>query len=158
MRLYVCDMIHSIDSRSLVLRLDRIAGEMGKRIPVLLELNVSGETSKYGWPAHDASTLDKTTQEIASCGPLANLDVRGLMTMAPIVPDMELARPIFARLREIRDAFRQRLPFSSWSELSMGMTDDFEVAIEEGATIVRIGRALFGWSGTNAIYHEERKP
>ncbi len=154
----LCDVIHSIDSRALVLRLDRIAGEMGKRIPVLLELNVSGETSKYGWPAHDAWTLDKTVQEIAGCGPLSNLDVRGLMTMAPIVPDMELARPIFARLREIRDVFRQRLPFSLWPELSMGMTDDFEVAIEEGATIVRIGRALFGWSGTHAIYHEERKP
>jgi pyridoxal phosphate enzyme (YggS family) len=154
----LCDVIHSVDSRALMLRLDRMAGETGKRIPVLFELNVSGEPSKYGWAAHDASTLDQAMEEIAGCGELAHLDVRGLMTMAPIVSEMELARPVFARLRAIQEILRQRLPFSTWSELSMGMTDDFEVAIEEGATIVRIGRALFGGSGTQAVYHEEKKP
>jgi len=73
-----------------------------------------------------------------------HLRVEGLMTMAPIVPDPEQARPVFRALRELREALRDRAPFSSWAELSMGMTDDFEVAIEEGATMVRIGRAIFG--------------
>jgi len=76
--------------------------------------------------------------------PLTHLEVRGLMTMAPIVANPEDARPVFRRLREVRDLLRERLPFAKWTELSMGMTDDFEVAIEEGATIVRIGRAIFG--------------
>jgi pyridoxal phosphate enzyme (YggS family) len=147
------DVIHSVDSRSLALRLDRFAGEMGKRIPVLLELNVSGELSKYGLGAQDAKALENTVGEIATFAGLAHLDVRGLMTMAPVVSDAELARPVFGRLRAIRDILRQRLPFTSWTELSMGMTDDFEVAIEEGATIVRIGRAIFG----PAIYYEEKK-
>jgi len=149
-----CDVIHSVDSKRLMERLDRIAAQMGKRIPILLELNVSGEPSKYGFAAHDGPAMDRTIDELAACGDLANLDIRGLMTMAPIVAEMEMARPVFVRLRQVRDVFQQRLTFSSWSELSMGMTDDFDVAIEEGATIVRIGRALFG----PAVYYEEKKP
>jgi PLP dependent protein len=148
-----CDVIQSVDSRQLMARLERIAGEMGKRIPILLELNVSGEASKYGFAAHDATALEQIIGELSGCEGFAHLDVRGLMTMAPIVPEMELARPVFARLREVRNIFRERLPFGSWSELSMGMTDDFDVAIEEGATIVRIGRAIFG----PATYVEESK-
>jgi len=75
---------------------------------------------------------------------LPGLRVRGLMTMAPIVDDPEVARPVFMALRRLRDALREDFPQADWSELSMGMTDDFPVAIEEGATLVRIGRAIFG--------------
>ncbi|MBO9384511.1 MAG: alanine racemase, partial [Roseiflexus sp.] len=75
---------------------------------------------------------------------LPHLDVRGLMTIAPWVPDPEAARPVFRATRRLRDALAQRFPIAPWRDLSMGMTDDFEVAIEEGATIVRIGRAIFG--------------
>ena len=138
------DIIHSVDSLRLARRLDRFAGEMGRRVTVLLELNVSGEVSKYGFSAWDDTTCDEFSEQVGALALLTHLDVRGLMTMAPIVADPEEARPVFRRLGEIRDLLKDRQAFSSWSELSMGMTDDFEVAIEEGATIVRIGRAIFG--------------
>jgi len=99
---------------------------------VLLEVNVSGETTKFGFPPEELSTALK---EISA---LPHLEVKGLMTIAPLTPDAETVRPIFRRLRELRDAL-------GLEELSMGMSDDFEVAVEEGATMVRIGRALFGY-------------
>jgi hypothetical protein len=139
------DIVHSVDSLRLATRLERFAGELGKRLPVLLELNVSGEASKEGYPAWDDASLDAfLSQEAAPLAQLAHLEVRGLMTVAPIVPEPEQARPIFRRLREVRELLRERHPLCPWDELSMGMTDDFEVAIEEGATMVRIGRAIFG--------------
>jgi len=139
------DWVHSVDSLRLATRLDRFAGEQGKRLPVLLELNVSGEASKEGYPAWDEATLGAfLEQEVAPLAALPHLEVRGLMTVAPIVADPEQARPVFQRLRVVRDLLRAQHPFSAWSDLSMGMSDDFEVAIEEGATLVRIGRALFG--------------
>lgn len=139
------DMVHSVDSLRLATRLDRFAAELGKRMPVLLELNVSGEASKEGYAAWDDGSLELFVgQQVAPLAQLANLEVRGLMTVAPIVDDPEQARPVFQRLRAVRDLLRQKHPFSAWEELSMGMTDDFEVAIEEGATLVRLGRAIFG--------------
>ncbi|MBN1401511.1 MAG: YggS family pyridoxal phosphate-dependent enzyme [Anaerolineae bacterium] len=140
----VADVIHSLDSMRLAHRLNSFAEQAGKRMPVLIEANVSGEASKYGFPASTAEERQILLEELASLERLAHLDVRGLMTMAPIVPEAEEARPIFAALRQLRDILRSRLSYSAWSELSMGMTDDFEVAIEEGATLVRIGRAIFG--------------
>jgi uncharacterized pyridoxal phosphate-containing UPF0001 family protein len=100
-------------------------------VPVLLEVNVAGEPSKFGFAPDE---VEPAHGEIAG---LPNLELRGLMTVAPMTDDLEAVRPVFRRLRELRDACGLR-------ELSMGMTDDFEVAIEEGATIVRIGRAIFG--------------
>jgi uncharacterized pyridoxal phosphate-containing UPF0001 family protein len=126
------------------MRLDRCAGEMGKRLPILLEINVSGEESKYGFPAWDQDRCASFRAQVGALATLAHLEVRGLMTMAPVVADPELARHVFRRLRELRDVLRQYAPFATWLELSMGMTDDYEVAIEEGATIVRVGRAIFG--------------
>ncbi len=140
----LCALVHSVDSLHLAARLDRFAGEIGKRLPILLEINVSGEESKYGFRAWDQDGCESLYREAGSLVSLAHLEVRGLMAMAPVVPDPELARPVFRRLRELRDALGARVPSIPWSELSMGMTDDFEVAIEEGATIVRIGRAIFG--------------
>jgi pyridoxal phosphate enzyme (YggS family) len=139
-----CDVIHSVDSLHLAARLERFAAELGKRVPILLEVNVSGEESKYGFAASTPVARADFLSQVGQFAVFTHLRVEGLMTMAPIVPDPEQARPVFRALRELREALRDRAPFSSWAELSMGMTDDFEVAIEEGATMVRIGRAIFG--------------
>jgi pyridoxal phosphate enzyme (YggS family) len=140
----LADCIHGVDSLPLAQRLDRLAGELGRRLPVLLEFNVSGETSKYGFPAWDEATFAAARQACAACEGLTHLRVLGLMTMAPLSADPEAARPHFRRLASLAARLRRELPFSDWAALSMGMTDDFEVAVEEGATLVRIGRAIFG--------------
>jgi hypothetical protein len=132
------DMIHSVDSVRLAARLSRFCVAAGRELPILLEVNASGEASKYGL------TADALPEAIAAIGALEGLRLQGLMTMAPIVPDPEDARPVFARLRCLRDELAGQFPALDLHHLSMGMTDDFEVAIEEGATIVRVGRAIFG--------------
>ena len=142
------DLVHSVDSLRLARRLGRFAGEAGTRLPVLLEINISGEAAKDGFVASkvfaDPDAMERLVGELSPLSSLQYLDVRGLMTMAPIVAEPEEARPYFAGLFKLRQALRERAPFSGWDELSMGMTDDFEVAIEEGATLVRVGRAIFG--------------
>lgn len=138
------DYVHSLDSLKLATRLNRFAEELGKRLPVLLECNVSGEQSKFGFPVWEESLWDAFFDQAAQIASLAHLDVRGLMTMAPYFEDSELARPYFRRLARLRDALSARAPQSRWSELSMGMSGDFETAIQEGATIVRIGQAILG--------------
>jgi PLP dependent protein len=130
--------VHSVDSLHLAQALNRHAGELGKRLPVLLEVNVSGEASKEGMSLNETPALAR--QMVV----LPHIQVEGLMTMAPLVDDPEQVRPVFRRLRLLRDRLHAELPASSWQHLSMGMTDDYCVAIEEGATIVRIGRAIFG--------------
>jgi len=131
-------LIHSVDSPRLAQALQKRAAQDGLTVPVLIEVNTSGEASKFGAPPDAAAQLAET---VDSC---EHLDLRGLMTMAPIVERAEEARPCFRRLRELRDTInessRLRRPLS---ELSMGMTQDFDVAVEEGATMVRIGSALF---------------
>lgn len=137
------DLIHSVDSVRLAKELDKRCAALGveKRIPVLLEVNVSSEATKYGLPADDRAQLDAVVEAILV---LPHLELQGLMTMAPIVADPEEARPYFCLLRCLRDGLARRFPAVDWRHLSMGMTDDFEVAVEEGATLVRIGRAIFG--------------
>jgi PLP dependent protein len=135
------DIVHSVDSVRLAQRLDRLAGEQGTVLRVLLEVNVSGEASKYGLGVSDRPALEMSVGEIVS---MSHLEVVGLMTVAFISPDPEVVRPVFARLRALRHEFRVRFPESAWEHLSMGMTDDFEIAVEEGATMVRVGRAVFG--------------
>jgi pyridoxal phosphate enzyme (YggS family) len=135
------DVLHSLDSVKLARKLDRLAGERERVLPVLIEVNVSGEPSKYGFSLSDRDALDEAVARILS---LPYLQVQGLMTVAFVAEDPEEVRPVFAQLRALRDAFRVQFPRAEWKHLSMGMTDDFEVAIEEGATMVRIGRALFG--------------
>jgi PLP dependent protein len=137
--LEIFDAIESVDSISLAERLDRIAAEAlgDRRVPVLLEVNVDGDPAKTGFAPAD---LERSLDAILGLG---RLDVRGLMTIGRLVARPEDARPTFAQLRELSGRLRaadERLG----GELSMGMTDDFEVAVEEGATIVRVGRALFG--------------
>jgi pyridoxal phosphate enzyme (YggS family) len=134
------DRVHSVDNLKLAQRLDRFAAAQHKVLPILLEVNVSGEAGKYGF---DHTRPDELYAAIDGILPLDHVRLDGLMTMAPIVEQPEEARPVFRGLCELRDALAARcgrpLP-----QLSMGMTDDFEVAIEEGATLVRVGRAIFG--------------
>ncbi len=134
---HLFSMVHSVDSWRLLEALDRAAGEAGKTLSVLLEVNVSGEGSKFGL------TPEEVPDVLEQCQALMNLDVSGLMTIPPFTPDAEGARPHFARLRELRDAWRLESGFPL-DELSMGMSHDFEVAIEEGATWIRLGTILFG--------------
>lgn len=131
-------MVHSVDSVKLAGRLSRFCVEAGRELPILLEVNVSGELSKHGFRPEE---LPGSLEAIAA---LPGLHLQGLMTMAPIADDPEDVRPVFARLRGLRDTLAACYPQLDLRHLSMGMTDDFEVAIEEGATMVRVGRAIFG--------------
>ena len=124
----IFDIIQSVDSLRLA---EALSQRLERKLPILIEVNVSGEATKSGYaPAEVPQALT----EIRS---LPNTAIKGLMTIAPLVSDPEEVRPVFRRLRELRDSL-------GLDGLSMGMTDDFEVAIEEGATMVRIGRAIFG--------------
>ncbi len=130
-------LIHAVDSWRLLERIESCAAVAGRRVAVCLEVNVSGEASKYGLaPAAVPDVLERANG-------LAHVDVQGLMTMAPFHPDPEMARPCFRRLREYRDGWAAQSGFAL-STLSMGMSGDFEVAIEEGATLVRLGSIIFG--------------
>jgi hypothetical protein len=138
------DWLHSLDRLKLAARLDQFASEIGRKLPVLLECNVSGEQTKFGWPAWEEDSWEALAEEIDLLLALPNLDVRGLMTMAPFLPDPQQARPFFVRLRRLQKFLSGRFPAVDWRELSMGMSADFEVAVQEGATIVRIGTAILG--------------
>lgn len=139
--------VHSVDSLKLARRLDRACADLGLRMSVLLEVNVSGESTKFGFPAVrwdvDGGVRKALLASITEIVSLQSLDVEGLMTMAPIVADPEQARPVFIALRSLLDYLAESFPETNWHHLSMGMTDDFEVAVEEGATLVRVGRAIF---------------
>jgi hypothetical protein len=128
---------HSIDSTALAGAIDRIAGETGVKAQGLLEVNVSGEETKHGF------TPEELRAQFPTLSKLPHLRIRGLMTMAPYSDNPEDARPVFRTLRELRDelqsTYQHPLP-----ELSMGMSGDFEPAIEEGATLVRVGSSIFG--------------
>lgn len=134
------DVIHSLDSLDLARRLDRLCAEEGReRLAVLIQVDLGHEETKSGI---DESEL---THLVESLGPLSRLALVGLMTLPPFFDDPEQSRPFFRRLREMRDELAARGAFGGGKgELSMGMTHDFEVAIEEGATMVRIGTAIFG--------------
>jgi pyridoxal phosphate enzyme (YggS family) len=131
-------LIHSVDSVRLLERIDLIAAERGQTARVLLEVNLTGEETKHGFAAAELCAWAGTVAE------LRHVDLAGLMTMAAESDDPETARPTFVQLRELRDELRALGgPFAELRELSMGMSGDFEVAVEEGATLVRIGSALF---------------
>ena len=136
----IFDVIHSLDSVDLAERLDRICIEEGREsLPVLIQVDLGHEETKSGI---DESEL---THLVDSLGPLTRLKLIGLMTLPPFLDDPEQSRPFFRRLREMRDELARRGAFGDRAgELSMGMTHDFAVAIEEGATMVRIGTAIFG--------------
>jgi PLP dependent protein len=131
------ELIHGVDSLDLALGIDRIAAEEGLFPKVLLEVNVSGEESKHGF---EPASLERELERLIS---LPRLQVEGFMTMAPLAPEAEASRPHFRALRELRDRLSNSagVPFPT---LSMGMSNDYEVGVEEGATLVRVGSALFG--------------
>lgn len=141
-------LVHSLDRRALAEKLSALAVAAGRELPVLLECNVSGEASKDGYPlagwARDAAMRQTFRAEVEAVLHLPGLRVEGLMTLAPYGEPPEVVRPIFAALRGLREWLREQFPQVAWTQLSMGMTDDFEIAVEEGATLVRVGRAIFG--------------
>ena len=138
------DMLHSLDSLKLAGRLDRFCGELNRRLPVLLEFNVSGEESKSGFPAWDEARWPDLLPEIEKILALSHLQVRGLMTMPPFYDDPERTRPYFQRLRRLQEFLAKRFADADWSELSMGTSVDFLTAVQEGATFVRVGQAVLG--------------
>jgi pyridoxal phosphate enzyme (YggS family) len=140
------DVIHSLDSLDLARRLDRLCVEEGvETLTVLIQVDLGHEETKSGI---DESEL---THLVEGLGPLSRLQFTGLMTLPPFFDNPEQSRPYFRRLRELRDELAARGAFGSGNvELSMGMTNDFEVAIEEGATMVRVGTAIFGERGPRA--------
>ena len=133
------DVVQSVGSLDLARRLDRIVGEVrpGRPLPVLLQVNVAGDPAKSGFDEASIAT------DLAALAALPNLRLGGLMTIGRLVPTAEEARPTFRALRELAERLRATEPRLG-AALSMGMSDDFGVAVEEGATIVRVGRALFG--------------
>lgn len=130
-------LIHSVDRYRLAAELSKRTVANGRTQRVLLQVNVSGEESKGGVPLAEA---EEFAAEVLR---LPGLQVEGLMTMAPLSPDPEQTRPVFRELRRLRDRLQQRFPDTNWRHLSMGMSQDYVVAVEEGATLVRIGSAIF---------------
>jgi PLP dependent protein len=142
------DIVHSVDRFKIAKKLNDLGATAGRCMPVLIECNVSGEEDKYGYAAagwqEEPGVRERLYSEVASLVELPYLKMMGLMTMAPLTDDPETVRPVFASLRALRDWLREQFPEADWSQLSMGMTDDFTVAVEEGATLVRVGRGVFG--------------
>jgi pyridoxal phosphate enzyme (YggS family) len=132
------DTIESVDRPSLIDALEKEAERRERLVPVLLQVNVARESQKAGCAPEAAAVLMARLVDSPWCEP------RGLMTMAPLVADAEDARPVFAGLRGLRDDLQRRFPAADLGTLSMGMSNDYRVAIAEGATTVRIGRAIFG--------------
>ncbi|MEI2617337.1 MAG: YggS family pyridoxal phosphate-dependent enzyme [Thermomicrobiales bacterium] len=130
-------LIHSVDRLSLVDALQARCEAAGVIQPILLQVNVAREEQKHGCDPDDAAAM------VEAVLARKNLELRGLMTMAPLTATPEEARPVFAELRQLRDRLKRDFPGSNLADLSMGMTNDYEVAVEEGATIVRVGRAIF---------------
>jgi len=137
-------MLHSLDSLKLAARLDRFCETDGKTLPALLEFNVGGEESKYGWPAWDETRWADLLPEIGQMLQFPHLSVHGLMTMPPYFEQAKLSRPYFQRLRRLRDYLDKQFPEADWRELSMGTSADFATAVQEGATYIRIGQAILG--------------
>lgn len=131
------ELIHGVDTVEIARDIDRIAADLGLHPRVLLEVNVSGEGSKHGFTPED---LERALDELLA---LPRVQVEGFMTMAPLAPEAEASRPFFAALRSLRDRLAERagIPLQT---LSMGMSGDYGVAVEEGATLVRVGSAIFG--------------
>jgi pyridoxal phosphate enzyme (YggS family) len=135
------DAVESVDSLRLAQKLNAAAAQLAKKLPVLIEINIGGEDAKSGLPA-DSEELE---QLLKSAPSLPNLDFGGLMTVPPYSEEAEHSRPFFRKMRELAGSIQRRgLPGISMNILSMGMSNDFEIAIEEGATRVRVGTALFG--------------
>ena len=138
------NFLHSLDGLKLAKRLDRFCGEAGRTLPILLEFNVGGEDSKSGWLASDEALWPALLEDVAAVIALPNLQVRGLMTMPPLGGTAEFSRPYFKKLKGLQTYFASQFPQAIFTELSMGTSGDYETAVQEGATLVRIGTAIVG--------------
>ncbi len=138
------NFLHSLDSIKLAKRLDRFCGEAKRTLPVLLEFNVGGEESKGGWNAFDENRWNDLLTDINEILSLPNLQIRGLMAMPPLGDDAEFSRPFFVKVKRLQEFLLGQFPQVDFSELSMGTSLDYEVAVEEGATFVRVGTAIVG--------------
>ena len=137
-------LLHSLDSLKLARRLERFAAEHGRVLPVLLEFNVGGEESKAGWDAWEEERWESLLPDVSAILDLPGLQVQGLMTMPPLETNPEDARRFFVGLRRLREYMASQFPQADWHELSMGTSADYPVAVEEGATLVRVGTAIVG--------------
>ena len=137
-------LFQSLDSLKLAERVDHFAAEFKRVLPVLLEFNVGGEESKSGWDASDETRWADLLNDVNAVASFTHLQIRGLMTMPPLFTEPEAARPYFQRLRRLRDFLAKHVPQVEWRELSMGTSADYMVAVEEGATLVRVGQAILG--------------
>jgi len=145
------EMIHAVDSAPLAIEIDRRAAKAGRVVECLIEVNTTGEETKFGVAPAQVGAL---VRSLASC---ENISLGGLMTIGPFLPDPEGSRPMFRRLRELRDEIGSLAQRNvTMRHLSMGMTGDFEVAIDEGATLIRIGTAIFG--PRTRVDHQRRTP
>jgi len=138
------NLLHSLDSLKLAQRLDRFCGVAGRSLPVLLEFNLGNEDSKSGWMASDEFLWSALMDDLSAIIALPNLQVRGLMVMPPLGTAAELSRPYFQKLKRLQKYLTSQFPKVDFSELSMGTSSDFEVAVQEGATLVRVGTAIVG--------------
>ena len=138
------DWMQSLDSLHLAEKMERLLAEHNRTLPVLLEFNVGGEETKSGWQAGEGSNWRSFLPDVRQILELPHLQVRGLMTMPPLTANREEARVHFKRLVELQKTLRMQFPQASWDELSMGTSSDYEVAVEEGATFVRIGTSILG--------------
>ena len=138
------DYMHSLDSLSLAVRLDRLLALHDKKLPVLIEFNVGGKESKHGWNVSHPSEWMSLLPDIDALRQLPYLEVRGLMTMPPYFEDPEKTRPFYVQMNRLRDFLANHFPSLEWKELSMGTSFDFEVAVEEGASFIRLGQAILG--------------
>jgi len=138
------NFMHSLDSLKLAERLNRLCEERNKKFPVLLECNVGGEDSKGGWMLHEESLWKDFLLVVEACLRYTNLEIRGLMTMPPLDENPERTRPYFVKLKKLQGFLLKNFPDVDFSELSMGTSGDFRVAVQEGATYIRIGEAIMG--------------
>lgn len=138
------NFLHSLDSAKLAKKLDRFCSEAGRDLPVLLEFNVGGEESKSGWSAWDETRWQELSAELNEVFALPHLKVRGLMAMPPLGETAENSRLYFQKVKRLQEYLSGQFPQVDFSELSMGTSSDYEVAVEEGATFVRVGTAIVG--------------
>jgi PLP dependent protein len=137
-------MVHSLDSIHLAIKLDKILGEQNKMMPVMLECNVSREDTKYGWPAWEESQWQALIPDVIAILNCKFLVLVGLMTMPPLFQDIESARPYFQKLAALKEFLSREISGEHFKELSMGTSSDYPIAIQEGATYIRIGQAILG--------------
>lgn len=138
------DLLHSLDSVKLAEKLNRLLEGQDRKLRVLLEVNVGEEESKYGWPGAHKDQWENLLPVVDDIRRFQHLKIEGLMTMPPLFEEAEKSRPYFQRLQALREYLSEQFPDESFKELSMGTSADFETAIGEGATFVRIGQAIVG--------------